>query len=454
MALISINPTTGERIGEHAEHTADQVQALVASAHEAFLTWRRMDFVERAVRMNEAARVLREGRDRFATLMAREMGKPLAQGRAEVDKCAACCEFFAVGASRFLAPEPVSTEASRSYVAFQPLGVILAVMPWNFPFWQVFRAAAPTLMAGNALVLKHASNVSGCALACEEVMQRAGFPEGLFRTVLVGSSRVPELIGHPLVRAITLTGSTPAGESVAAQAGKRLKKTVLELGGSDPYVVLEDADIEQAAAACVAARLINSGQSCIAAKRFIVVEPVRQRFEECFVAAIQKHRVGDPLQADTMIGPMARHDLRDELDRQFRGSLARGAKLLFRGEAPPGPGAFFAPVVLSGVAPGMPACDEETFGPIAAIIGVRDEAEAIHMANDTSFGLGAAVFTGDPVRGERVAAELEAGCVFVNDFVRSDSRLPFGGVKQSGYGRELSSFGIREFVNIQTVWVK
>lgn len=454
MPLTSTNPTTGERIRDFAEHTPGQLASLASAAARAFQSWRRLDFDARAVPLHAAARVLRAQRERFATLMAEEMGKPLAQGRAEIEKCAAGCEFFARNAAGWLSPEAVPTEARRSYVAFAPLGVVLAVMPWNFPFWQVFRAAAPALMAGNTMWLKHASNVTGCALACEAVFQEAGLPEGVFQTLRVGSSRVAELIAHPAVRAVTLTGSTPAGQAVAAEAGRWLKQTVLELGGSDPYVVLEDADVEAAAATCVAARLINSGQSCIAAKRFIVVESARARFQDAFVAALRRHQVGDPLREETTIGPMARHDLRDELERQSRESVTRGARVLFQGEAPPGPGAFFAPVVLADVRPGMPAYDEETFGPIAAIIAVRNEAEAIRVANDTAFGLGAAVFTGDPARGERVAAELEAGSVFVNDFVRSDPRLPFGGVKQSGHGRELSRFGLREFVNVKTIWVK
>jgi succinate-semialdehyde dehydrogenase/glutarate-semialdehyde dehydrogenase len=333
--------------------------------------------------------------------------------------------------------------------------VVLAVMPWNFPFWQVFRFVAPALMAGNAGLLKHASNVSGCALAIEEILHAAGFPKELFRTLLVGSPRVAALIEAPQVKAVTLTGSTPAGRSVAAKAGERLKKTVLELGGSDPYLILEDADLEPAAETCVASRLINGGQSCIAAKRFIVVEPVRKRFEELFVARMRASRMGDPLEEGVDLGPQARRNLRDELHAQVRRSVERGARLVLGGTLPAGKGAYYPPTVLADVGKGMPAYDEELFGPVAALIAARDEADAVRIANDSPFGLGAAVFTRDLARGQRIAAEaLEAGSCFVNSFVKSDPRLPFGGIKESGYGRELASFGIQEFVNIKTVYVK
>ncbi len=332
--------------------------------------------------------------------------------------------------------------------------MILAVMPWNFPFWQVFRFAAPNLMAGNAGLLKHASNVQGCALAIEEVFRDAGFPEGLFKTLLIPGSRVDPVIEHPLVRGVTLTGSTPAGKAVASKAGEALKKTVLELGGSDPYVILEDADLESAAAVCATARLVNSGQSCIAAKRFIVVAGVREEFERRFVAAMAATKMGDPMEEDTVVGPQARADLRDELHDQVVRSIAAGARCILGGKIPEGPGAFYPPTVLTDVGPGMPAYSEELFGPVATLIPVENEEEALRVANDTSFGLGAAVFTRDVERGARIAREeLEAGACFVNDFVRSDPRLPFGGVKESGYGRELSPFGILEFVNIKTVWV-
>jgi succinate-semialdehyde dehydrogenase/glutarate-semialdehyde dehydrogenase len=328
-------------------------------------------------------------------------------------------------------------------------------MPWNFPLWQVFRFAAPGLMAGNAALLKHASNVPGCALEIQRIFREAGFPEGLFRTLLIGSDQVEHVLGHPLVRAATLTGSTPAGRAVAEQAGRRIKKTVLELGGSDPYVVLEDADLDATVASCVDARLLNAGQSCIAAKRFVVVESVVDAFTEGLVEGMRSRKMGDPLDESSAIGPLARHDLRDELHDQVRRSVERGARCLLGGEVPDGPGAFYPPTVLADVRPGMPAYDEETFGPVASVIRARNEAEAIRIANDTPFGLGAAVFTRDTARGERIAAlELDAGCCFVNDFVRSDPRLPFGGVKESGYGRELGRLGILEFVNAKTVWIR
>jgi len=455
MALRSVNPATGETIREYPAADPRQVAALLQGAQRAFEEWRLTGFAERAALMRRAAARLREAQREHAVLMAAEMGKPVAQGRGEVEKCAWVCDWFADNAEALLAPEEVKTDASHSFVAFAPLGVVLAVMPWNFPFWQVVRFAAPAFMAGNAGLLKHAGNVSGCALAVEAVFREAGFPDGLFKAVLVDSRRVAGLIAAPEVRAVTLTGSTAAGRAVAARAGEALKKTVLELGGSDPYLVLEDADLEAAAETCVASRLINSGQSCIAAKRFIVVEAVRHRFEELIVEKMKTKRVGDPLDDATEVGPLARHDLRDDLHRQVAQSVDRGARLLLGGAVPPGKGAFYPPTVLTDVRKGMPAFDEELFGPVAAIVSVPDEAAAVRAANDSPFGLGAAVFTRDTARGERLAAEaIEAGSCFVNSLVKSDPRLPFGGIKESGYGRELSSFGIREFVNVKTVYVK
>jgi succinate-semialdehyde dehydrogenase/glutarate-semialdehyde dehydrogenase len=454
MAIESINPTTGERIASYEETSPEELRIILERADEAFGVWRRVSFGERATLMRRAAEVLRERAKPYAILMAEEMGKPLGQGRAEVDKCAWVCDYYADNAEAFLAPDETPTDASKSFVTYQPLGVVLAVMPWNFPLWQVFRFAAPGLMAGNAGVLKHSSNVMGCALAIESVFRDAGFPADLFRTLVIGSSRVGAVISAPQVRAVTLTGSGPAGQAVAAAAGAALKKTVLELGGSDPYVILEDADLDAAADTCVTSRLINSGQSCIAAKRFIVVEPVREEFERLYVEKMRVRTMGDPMVEGVDVGPQAREDLRDDLHRQVAGSIERGARLLLGGEVPAGPGAFYPPTVLADVEPGMPAHDEEMFGPVAAIIAADDEADAVRIANDSAFGLGAAVFTRDVARGERIAAEeLEAGACFVNSFVRSDPRLPFGGIKDSGYGRELAAFGIREFVNIKTVWV-
>ncbi len=454
MIIESLNPATGRINRTYEETKPEDVERIVHSSHEAFLAWRRRDIGERAELVRAAGRVLRDRIEEYARLMAEEMGKPVREGRSEVEKCAWCCDYYADNGGGFLAPEFVDTDAYRSFVTFQPLGIILAVMPWNFPFWQVFRFAAPALMAGNSCLLKHASNVPGCALVIEEIFRRAGFPENVFRTLLIGSAGVDAVIANPLVRAVTLTGSTPAGRAVAGRAGGMLKKTVLELGGSDPYVILEDADLDRAVETCVKSRLINSGQSCIAAKRFVVVEPVRRAFEEGLVEAMRSRRMGDPLREDTDVGPLARHDLRDELHRQVRESVKGGARCLLGGEIPEGPGAFYPPTVLTEVHRGMPAYEEELFGPVAAIIPVRNEEEAIRTANDSVFGLGAAVFTRDLDRGERIAVEeIEAGSCFVNSFVKSDPRLPFGGIKESGYGRELSHFGIREFVNIKTVYV-
>jgi succinate-semialdehyde dehydrogenase/glutarate-semialdehyde dehydrogenase len=454
MALRSVNPSDGSLLREYEEASAEDVASALAGAARAFEGWSRTPFAARAAVLRRASALLRERRDELARLMALEMGKPVAQGRAEADKCAWVCDHYAQQAERLLAPEDAPSDASRSYVAFEPLGPVLAVMPWNFPLWQVFRFAAPALMAGNVGLLKHASSVSGCALAIEGILHEAGLPAGAFRTLLVGSARVASLVEAAEVVAVTLTGSTPAGRAVAARAGACLKKSVLELGGSDPYVVLEDADLEKAAEACAASRLINGGQSCIAAKRFVVVEPVLQQFQELLVERVRARRMGDPLEDGVDVGPQARRDLRDELHRQVEASVLRGARALLGCRVPGGPGAFYPPSVLAGVAPGMPAFDEELFGPVAAIVAARDEREAIRLANHTVFGLGAAVFTRDLDRGERIARhELAAGSCFVNTFVKSDPRLPFGGIKESGYGRELGALGIREFVNVKTVYL-
>jgi succinate-semialdehyde dehydrogenase/glutarate-semialdehyde dehydrogenase len=454
MALTAVNPATGETLGHYPEMDPAAVREAIRGAHAAFLEWRKRDFASRAGLLRRTAGILREDAIRLAGLMASEMGKPVRDGSAEVSKCAAACEYYADNGGRFLAPERVATEAKASYVTFNPLGVVLAVMPWNFPFWQVFRFAAPALMAGNACLLKHAANVPGCAAAIEEVFLRAGFPDGLFRNLPVGNGQVDAILENGYVRAVTLTGSVAAGRAVAAKAGSLLKKSVMELGGSDPYLILADADVEAAARICAQSRLINSGQSCVAAKRFLAVDSVRARFETAFVAAMEAAKTGDPMSERTALGPMARRDLRDDLHKQVRASLAMGARLLLGGNVPEGPGAFYPPTVLTDVRAGMPAYEEELFGPVAAIIPVKDEAEAIKVANDGKFGLGAAVFTRDRARGERIASEdLEAGMCFVNALVKSDPRLPFGGIKDSGFGRELSHFGIREFVNVKTVYV-
>jgi succinate-semialdehyde dehydrogenase/glutarate-semialdehyde dehydrogenase len=453
VTLISINPATGETLETFGEATPEELERALARAHAAFLDWRRRPASERAGLLRRAATVLRDRRSEYGRVMAREMGKPLAQGQSEAEKCAWTCEYYAEHAEEFLAEQPRQTDSRHSVVRFDPLGPVLAIMPWNFPFFQVFRFAAPALAAGNVAILKHASNVPRCALEVEGVFREAGFPPGVFQTVLTGSARVPDLIADRRVAAVTLTGSASAGRAVAGHAGRNLKKTVLELGGSDPFVVLGDADLARAASAAARARLINSGQSCIAAKRFIAVESVADAFLEAFAGAMGRASVGDPLADGTEVGPQARVDLRDELHRQVRRSLEQGARLVIGGEPPEGPGAFYPPTVLAAVRPGMAAFDEETFGPAAAVVRARDEADAVRLANASEYGLGASLWTEDIDRGCRLAAEIEAGVVFVNGVVRSDPRMPFGGVKHSGYGRELSEFGLREFVNVKTVRV-
>ena len=453
--FTAINPATGSLIAEYPSTSTPEMRAALRAADKAWQHWRRTTFVERAGLMARAAALLRERTEQYGRLMAQEMGKPIAGGRAEVEKCAGVCDYYAEHAEGFLADEPVATDASRSYVHHEPVGAVLAIMPWNFPFWQVLRFAAPTLMAGNVALLKHAANVPGCGIAIAELFRDAGFPPGVFQNLLIDHVQLRAAIRHVAVRAVTLTGSVGAGRAVAKQAGDRIKKTVLELGGSDPYLILEDADLDLAVEACVTSRLINSGQSCIAAKRFIVVDAVRAEFEARFVARMAKAKMGDPLDELNAVGPQARADLRDALHAQVEQSVARGARCLLGGAVPPGPGAYYPPTVLTDVARGMAAHDEELFGPVAAVIPVRTEKAAIKVANDSVFGLGAAVFTRDVARGERIAAtELAAGSCFVNAFVRSDARLPFGGIKESGYGRELSRHGIREFVNAKTVYVK
>lgn len=453
--IQSINPANLQLIKTYHSMLPSEVNNIMDLTADSFEKWKETSFGHRSNLMMKAAQVLKAKREEYSELMTLEMGKPISQSKAEVEKCAWVCEYYADNAEKFLKDELIQTDASKSFVTYQPLGTVLAVMPWNFPFWQVFRFAAPGLMAGNAGILKHASNVSGCALAIEEVFREAGFPENLFRTILVPSSQMEAVIKNEKIKAVTLTGSVTAGKAVAKTAGSVLKKTVMELGGSDPYIILEDADLEMASETCVNARLINAGQSCIAAKRFIVVEKVYDEFEKLFVAKMKIKKMGNPFDESNHIGPQASVLLRDELHQQVVKSVELGAKLLLGGEIPETVGAWYPPTVLSNVKKGMPAYDEELFGPVAAIIKVKDENQAIEFANDSIFGLGAAVFTRDYERGEKIAAEkLQAGCCFVNAFVKSDPRLPFGGIKESGYGRELSSFGIREFVNIKTVYIK
>jgi succinate-semialdehyde dehydrogenase / glutarate-semialdehyde dehydrogenase len=450
----AVNPATGELIREFPEHDEEEVHRRLERALGAFNSWRRFDFAERAGHLTAVADLLRERSADFARLMTEEMGKTLAAAGSEVDKCAWVCDFYAENAARFLAQEPVATDASKSFIRYEPLGPVLAIMPWNFPFWQFFRFAAPALMAGNVALLKHAANVPGSALAIEAVFREAGVPEGVVTTLLVSSARTKYLIREPAVRAVTLTGSDRAGMEVASEAGRCLKKTVMELGGSDPFIVLADVDPAEAARQAARARTINNGQSCIAAKRFIVEEEIAERFEDDFVRAMEGLKVGDPMDAGTDVGPMAREDLLESLDDQVKRTVAAGGTLRTGGKRLEGKGWFYAPTVLTGVKPGMPAFDEETFGPVAAVIRARDAAEAIELANRSPFGLGASLWTGDAARGEDLAAEIDAGSVFVNGAVKSDPRLPFGGIKSSGYGRELSEVGIREFVNIKTVWIK
>ena len=453
--LQTVNPATGEPGRSYDQHTLEDAQAAAAAAHKAFLEWRRTSFADRTAIVRKAGELLRARKDEHARLMTEEMGKPLDDGRAEIEKCASNCDWFADHAEEYLANEPRDIGGPEAFVTFNPLGVVLAVMPWNFPFWQVFRFAAPALMAGNGALLKHASNVPGSALAIEEVLHQAGVPKGLFRTLLLPSSEVEALIKDDKVAAVTLTGSVAAGRSVAAAAGSVLKKCVLELGGSDAYVVLEDADIEAAAKIAATARMVNGGQSCIAGKRFIVVRSILEPFERALVEAMRGYEMGDPTKGGTKLGPMQSVKARDEIHRQVEQSIAKGARLLLGGTVPAKPGAWYPATVLSDVRKGQPAHDEEVFGPVAAIIAADDEKDAIRIANDSEFGLGSGVLTLDLDRGRRIAAqELEAGLSFVNENVRSDPRTPFGGVKHSGYGRECSAYGIREFVNIKTVHVK
>ena len=455
MSLKSINPANGEEIAAYKEMSTDEVDGILTSVNDAFNSWRKTSFSIRGELLKNAAAILQSNKEAFGRLMSLEMGKPYSQSLAEVVKCAKGCEYYADNTEEILADRIIETDASKSYVSHQPIGIVLAVMPWNFPFWQVFRFAAPALMAGNVGVLKHASNVQGCALAIENIFVESGFPENVFRTLVIGSKHVENVINNPHVKAVTLTGSTPAGRAVASQSGAALKKTVLELGGSDPYVILKDADLDQAVEACVIGRLLNTGQSCIAAKRFIVVTDVLADFQERLIDEMRVKKWGDPFEEDVDLGPMVNETARDEIHNQVLMSVEKGAAILLGGKVPDNPGAYYPATVLGNVRPGMPAFDEELFGPVAAVIVAENETEAIKLANQTPFGLGAAVFTSDIKKGEKIASEqLEAGSCFVNDYVRSDPRLPFGGIKASGYGRELSSNGILEFVNSKTVYIR
>jgi succinate-semialdehyde dehydrogenase / glutarate-semialdehyde dehydrogenase len=455
MAIASINPFTGKTLATFKEMDKQTVRSIIDKAAEAQQIWKTKPIDFRANLLRQVAKDLLDNKEKFALTMTMEMGKPFKASIAEVEKCAWVCHYYADNAKGFLAAKEVRTESRKAFVSYEPLGVVLAVMPWNFPMWQVFRFAAPTLMAGNAGILKHASNVPQTALHIENIFAQAGFPKQLFSTLLVESSAVKDIIKHPKISAVTLTGSARAGSAVAKTAGEQIKKTVLELGGSDAYLILEDADLNQAIAATSASRLINCGQSCIGAKRIIVVESVYDEYVRGLKEKWKAVKMGNPMKAATDIGPMARFDLRDEVHQQVEQSIAKGAKAILGGKIPKRKGAFYPPTILVNVKKGMPAYEEELFGPVASIIQVKDQEEAIAVANDSIYGLGAAIFTRDIEKGTYIATEkIAAGSVFINDFVKSDPRLPFGGIKQSGYGRELAREGMLEFVNCKTVVVR
>jgi len=453
MTIQSMNPATEEVLATFDEATPPQIDEVLTNARAGFSQWRATSVAERSRALHDAAGYMRANKETFAALITAEMGKPIIEAEAEIEKCAVCCDFYANHAATFIADQPVVTNARASLVAFQPLGPVLAIMPWNFPFWQVVRFAAPALMAGNTAVLKPAPNVPQCARAIEEVFRAAGLPDGAFQTLLIGTDPIPGIIADDRIAAVTLTGSVGAGRVVAAAAGRALKKTVLELGGSDPFIVLPDADLDGAVDYAVRSRYQNAGQSCIAAKRFIVVGEIADAFESRFTEAVAGLRVGDPMNRETQVGPMAREDLRAEVERQVRESVTQGARVLTGGNALNHLGHYYAPTVLADVQPTMPAFREEVFGPVAAITRVRDADEAVVTANNSAYGLGGNLWTRDVVKGKALARRIESGSVFINGMTASDPRLPFGGVKHSGYGRELSSFGIHEFVNLQTLWI-
>ena len=454
MSFEVINPATGEKVTEIPVWDSQQLESALASVASASPAWRMTPMNERCQLMHKAADVLRENKDKYAAIVTQEMGKLINDARAEVEKCASVCDFYADNGPRFLADEEIESDAGKSYVAYLPMGTVLAVMPWNFPLWQVFRFAAPALVAGNTGVLKHASNVPQCALLIEDVFKEAGFPDNVFRSLMIKASQVQSVIEDARVHAVTLTGSEPAGRQVAATAGANLKKSVLELGGSDAFIVLEDADLDLTVNGAVMSRFLNTGQSCIAAKRFIVVDAIAEDFVARFKAGVESLSVGDPMDESTTLAPMAREDLRDELHIQVADTLAAGAIAVTGCEPVDIPGAYYKASILNKVEPGMRAYHEELFGPVAIVIHARDEEDAIRIANDSPYGLGGSVWTQDSQRGERVARKVESGCTFVNGMVKSDARLPFGGIKNSGYGRELSQHGIREFTNAKTIWIK
>lgn len=454
MGIATINPATGETLKTFTPLTNEEIEAKLSLAASSYVSYRKTSFSQRSQWLNAAADILEKEARQFAEIMTTEMGKPIKSAIAEVQKCASVCRFYAENAEKFLADVTVTTDATNSYISYQPLGIILAVMPWNFPFWQVFRFAAPALMAGNVGILKHASNVPQCALAIEEIFKKAGLPQGVFQSLLIGASQVAGLIKDDRIKAATLTGSEPAGQSLASNAGHEIKKTVLELGGSDPFIILEDADIEEAATVAVTARMLNNGQSCIAAKRFIMMESVADKFEELFLAKMQALKVGNPMEEDTDVGPLATQGILDDIAQQVEKTIAMGAKTLLGGKRLESKGNFYPPTILKDIPPNSPGMSEEFFGPVALMFRVVSFEEAITLANSTIFGLGASVWTHNTEYQQRAIKEIEAGAVFINGLVKSDSRLPFGGIKRSGYGRELGVEGIREFVNIKTVWIK
>ncbi len=454
MSIQSINPAVNEVEKNYTPHTDSEVKEIIEAVQNEWLSWKNTDFNIRAEKLLKASQILISEKEYYGKIITIEMGKPIKQAIAEVEKCAWVCKYYAENAGEVLSKEIIGTDATESYVRFDPIGIVLAVMPWNFPFWQVFRFAAPALMAGNVGILKHASNVPQCALAIEEIFEKAGFPNNCFRTLLIESNQVEEVINNKFVKAVTLTGSEYAGKMVAKAAGFNLKKSVMELGGSDPFIVFSDADLDSAVQTAVTARILNNGQSCIAAKRFIIVEDVYDKFVELFVTKFKQIKVGSPLNTDTDLGPIARKDLLEELNMQVNKSVEAGAKIAFGGKKLDGVGNYYEPTILIDVVKGMPAYTEEIFGPVATVIKAKSEEHAIEIANDTEFGLGASLWTKDISKAEKYIPQINAGSVFINGMVKSDPRLPFGGINMSGYGRELSNYGIKEFVNIKTVWIK
>lgn len=454
MAIVTINPATGEKIKSYEEFNAIKIAEIINNTQEAYLKWKDTSFAERAMKMHKAAEILEQNTDKYGKIISEEMGKPITAAMNEIKKCAWVCKHYADHAEEYLKRRTIQTELTKSYVTYQPMGIVFAIMPWNFPFWQVFRFAVPTLMAGNAALLKHAPISTGAALAIEDIFKKAGFPENLFRALILDNEGAASVIRDKKVIAVTLTGSAKAGSAVGSEAAKNLKKIVLELGGSDPYIILEDADLEKAAEDCVNSRMSNTGQVCISAKRIILVDPIKDKFKKLVQDKIKRYQMGNPMDKDCNFGPMAREDLREELHQQVQTSVKNGAKLILGGEIPERQGFYYPPTILDQVKPGMLAYEQELFGPVIVFIDAKDETDAIQIANDTSYGLAGAIFTKNVAKGEKIAAEMiQAGACAVNGYVSSDPRLPFGGIKASGYGRELSAEGIREFVNVKTVMI-